>query len=338
MSLNILVTGGAGFIGSNYIRQVIQTHPSDRIINLDKLTYSGNLENLREVADHDRYEFVHGDIADEDTVKPLVKRVDAVVNFAAESHVDRSIRAPKVFLRTNIDGPHTLLEAARAAGIERFLQVSTDEVYGEVLTGRSAETDALCPRSPYSASKAAAELLAHSYFVTYGLPVLVTRGSNTIGPYQYPEKVVPLFVTNALEDKPLPIYGPGTAVRDYMHVDDHCRGVDHVLRHGEAGESYNIGADNEVDTLELAASILKALGKSDALVQHVKDRPGHDQRYSVDARKIGATGWAVRYPFEESLRSTVEWYAANEWWWKPIKDGEYARWYEEQYGDARDNA
>jgi dTDP-glucose 4,6-dehydratase len=331
MSKSILVTGGAGFIGSSFIRHVLSTYPSYHVINLDKLTYSGNLQNLADVAHDPRYEFVRGDIAEEHAVAPLVQRCDAIVNFAAESHVDRSIEAPGVFLRTNIEGVHTLLEAARKARVERFLQVSTDEVYGEVLSGASLETDALAPRSPYSASKAGAELLVRSYYVTYSLQTLVTRGSNTIGPFQYPEKVVPLFITNALDDQPLPIYGPGTALRDYMHVVDHCRGIDHVLHHGVPGEVYNVGAGNEVNTIDLSAAILAALGRPSSLVRHVKDRPGHDQRYCVSTEKIRALGWRTDYTFEEALDDTIRWYSQNTGWWKPIKQGEYARWYAEHY-------
>jgi dTDP-glucose 4,6-dehydratase len=331
MSWTILVTGGAGFIGSNYIRYVLDADKNCRIINLDKLTYAGNLTNLKEFADDARYEFCQGDIADETVVNPLVERADIIVNFAAETHVDRSIKEPRAFLRTNIDGVYTLLEAAKLFGIKRFLQVSTDEVYGEVMTGHSDEDDSLVPRSPYSASKASGELLARSYTTTFGLPVVVTRGSNTVGPYQYPEKVVPLFVTNAIEDKPLPIYGSGTAVRDYMHVDDHCRGIDHVLRHGEPGQAYNVGANNEVDTIELATAILQALGKPLSLINHIQDRPGHDKRYSVSMSKLQAIGWNLRSDFQQTLAETVEWYVANEWWWRPIKEGEYARWYSQQY-------
>jgi len=331
MSWTILVTGGAGFIGSNFVHHVLRTYPSYRVINLDKLTYSGNLNNLKGVAGDPRHEFVQGDIAVEEVVKPLVARSDAVVNFAAESHVDRSIDDPRVFLLTNIEGPYALLEASRAAKVERFLQVSTDEVYGEVPAGHSREDDRLAPRSPYSASKAGGELLVASYYVTYRLPTLVTRGSNTIGPYQYPEKVVPLFITNALEDKPLPIYGPGKAVRDYLHVEDHCRAIDVVLHHGAPGEAYNIGAGNEVNTIELATAILARLGKPGSLMRHVQDRPGHDLRYSVSTEKIGTLGWKLRCSFEESLAMTIAWYRENEWWWRPIKEGEYARWYARHY-------
>jgi dTDP-glucose 4,6-dehydratase len=330
----VLVTGGAGFIGSNFVRHTLKTHPSYRVKNLDKLTYSGNLDNLGDVADDPRYEFVRGDIADSAVVRPLVDKADVVVNFAAESHVDRSIDDPRVFLRSNIEGPYELLEAARASGVERFLQVSTDEVYGEVMSGSSVEGDPLAPRSPYAASKAAGELLVQSYHVTYGVPTIVTRGSNTIGPHQYPEKVVPLFITNALDDEPLPIYGPGTAVRDYLHVDDHCRGIDHALHHGTPGQAYNVGAGNEVNTLELSTAILGALGKPHSLVNHVKDRPGHDQRYSVDTKRLRDAGWRLHHPFEESLGMTIDWYQRNRAWWQPIKQGDYARWYERHYGSG----
>ncbi len=331
MSWTVLVTGGAGFIGSNFVRYLLREHASYRVINLDKLTYSGNLANLEGVDSDPRYEFVRADIADPAAVGPLVERADVVVNFAAESHVDRSIDDPEVFLRTNIEGPYALLESARRLGVERFVQVSTDEVYGEVMAGSSREADVLAPRSPYAASKASAELLVHSYHVTYGLPTIVTRGANTIGPNQYPEKVVPLFVTNAIEDRRLPIYGPGTALRDYMHVDDHCSGIDCALHHGPPGEAYNIGAGNEVSTIDLSAAILDLLGKPASLVEHVRDRPGHDQRYSVNAGKLKDLGWSQRHTFESALADTVEWYEDNRSWWEPIKQGEYARWYEEHY-------
>jgi len=331
MSWTILVTGGAGFIGSNFVRYLLREYPDYRVINLDKLTYSGNLNNLKDVARDPRYEFVQGDITEESVVLPLVQRSDAVVNFAAESHVDRSIADPGVFLRTNVEGPRVLLEASRESGVKRFVQISTDEVYGEVMTGSSRETDRLAPRSPYSASKAGGELLVQSYHVTFGVPTLITRGSNTIGPYQYPEKVVPLFITNALDDRPLPIYGPGTAVRDYIHVVDHCRGIDQVLHHGIEGEVYNIGADNSVNTVDLASAIVDYLGKPRALLQHVQDRPGHDQRYSVDSGKLRKLGWSLCYTFEDALEETIRWYRDNREWWEPIKKGEYARWYDEHY-------
>ena len=331
MSRTVLVTGGAGFIGSNFVRFVLREHPDWRVINLDKLTYAGNPANLADLVDDPRHEFVRGDIADAEIVAPLVARSNAVVNFAAQSHVDRSIDDAREFLKTNIDGVYTLLEAAKESGVERFVQISTDEVYGEVMEGTSRETDALHPRNPYSASKAGGELLARSYFVTHGLPVMITRGSNTVGPNQYPEKVVPLFVTNAIEDKPLPIYGPGTAVRDYLHVEDHCCGIDHVLVNGTPGEVYNIGAGNEVNTIELAEAILDALGKPTSLIRHVKDRPGHDQRYAVNTEKLRGEGWSVRHSFSETISLTVRWYQQNAAWWKPIKDGEFARWYAEHY-------
>ena len=337
MNRTILVTGGAGFIGSNFVRYILETYPGYAVINLDKLTYAGNPANLADIADSPRYEFVHGDIADPEIVNPLVERADCVVNFAAQSHVDRSIHEAREFLRTNIDGVYTLLEAAKNSGVERFVHISTDEVYGQVMEGTSGEDDALAPRNPYSASKAGGELLARSYFVTYDLPVMITRGSNTIGPFQYPEKVVPLFVTNAIEDKPMPIYGSGTAVRDYMHVIDHCRGIDHVLHNGEPGEYYNIGAGNEVNTIELATAILNILGKPESLIKHVQDRPGHDMRYALGTEKLRAAGWQLKYSFEETLTHTVTWYQDNPDWWKPIKSGEFARWYAEHY-KLSDNA
>ncbi len=333
MDKTLLVTGGAGFIGSNFIRMTLQDHPDESVINLDKLTYSGNLGNLVEIDADPRYEFVRGDICDSEVVTPLAERADWIVNFAAETHVDRSLTDPGSFIQSNVNGPYVLLEAAMASGCERFLQISTDEVYGDIPAGVfSSESDLLKPCSPYSAAKAGGELIVRSYFDSFGVPVLITRGSNNIGPYQYPEKVVPLFVTNALDDTPLPIYGSGTAVRDYIHVDDHCLGIDRVLRRGEVGEAYNIGGGNSVNTVELADQVLARLGKPAGLVEHVKDRPGHDQRYAVDTSKIEGLGWKPKRNFEASLSDTVDWYESHRDWWEPIKRGEYAEYYARQYG------
>mgnify|MGYP005846109709 CR=1 FL=1 len=328
----ILVTGGAGFIGSCFVRYLFRTYPGLRVTVLDKLTYAGNLANLREVENNPGYAFVRGDIADSATVDRLVGEVDAVVNFAAETHVDRSLLEAGSFITTDVYGTFVLLEAARKVGGRRFLQVSTDEVYGSVEHGSSSECDPLDPRSPYSASKAAADMMVKAYFCSYGLPVLITRGSNTFGPHQYPEKLIPLFVTNAIEDLPLPLYGDGSNVRDWLYVEDHCRAIDLTLREGEAGNVYNVGGGNERTNIEITERILEQLGKPRSLIKHVVDRPGHDRRYSLDTSKLCALGWKPRHQFEEALEETVRWYVDNEWWWRPLKSGEYADYYRRQYG------
>jgi len=328
--MKLLVTGGAGFIGSNY-GYVLEERAQDSITVLDKLTYAGNPANLEDVKG--RITFVRGDIADATVVDDLVAAADAVVNFAAETHVDRSIEDADAFIRTNVQGTKTLLEAARRRSGCRYLQVSTDEVYGAVLTGHSKESDALDPRSPYSAAKAGGDLLVRSYFVSYGLDAVITRGANTIGPYQYPEKVVPLFVTNAIDDQPLPIYGQGVAARDYVYVRDHCEAIDLVLRQGQPGEIYNIGASRELNTIEVADRVLGLLGKPASLKRLVEDRPGHDRRYSVAWSKIRALGWQPRHSLDETFAKTAAWYQANERWWRPIKSGEFAAFYERWYGE-----
>lgn len=328
--MRLLVTGGAGFIGSNFVHFNLEQHPEDSIMVLDKLTYAGNPANLEDV--RERIDFVHGDIADEKVVGELVAQADAVVNFAAETHVDRSIEDSDAFIRTNVQGTKTLLEAARNRPGCRYLQVSTDEVYGAVLTGHSKETDALDPRSPYSAAKAGGDLLVRSYFVSYGLDAVITRGANTIGPNQYPEKVVPLFVTNAIDDQPLPIYGQGVAVRDYVYVRDHCEGIDLALRRGQAGEVYNIGASREINTHEVADRVLALLQKPPTLKRLVEDRPGHDRRYSVDWSKLGSLGWQPRHSLDETFAQTVSWYAEHQDWWRAIKSGEFRAFYERWYG------
>ncbi len=329
--MKLLVTGGAGFIGSNYVRYALEERAENSITVLDKLTYAGNPANLEDVKG--RITFVRGDIADATVVDDLVAAADAVVNFAAETHVDRSIEDADAFIRTNVQGTKTLLEAARRRSGCRYLQVSTDEVYGAVLTGHSKESDALDPRSPYSAAKAGGDLLVRSYFVSYGLDAVITRGANTIGPYQYPEKVVPLFVTNAIDDQPLPIYGQGVAARDYVYVRDHCEAIDLVLRQGQPGEIYNIGASRELNTIEVADRVLGLLGKPASLKRLVEDRPGHDRRYSVAWSKIRALGWQPRHSLDETFAKTAAWYQANERWWRPIKSGEFAAFYERWYGE-----
>lgn len=329
--MKLLVTGGAGFIGSNFVRHVLREHPDDRVVNLDKLTYAGNPANLADVERDPRYTFVHGDVCDGAVVREALRGVDAVVNFAAESHVDRSLVEPDAFLRTDVFGVFTLLEAVRERRIPRFLHISTDEVYGSVPEGSSTETSPLRPSNPYSASKAAADLLALSYARTHGVPVVITRSSNNFGPYQYPEKVVPLFITNALDDEALPLYGDGRNVRDWLYVLDNCAAIDLVLRRGREGEVYNIGGGHEVENIVLTREILRLTGKPETLIRRVTDRPGHDRRYSVDSTKVGGLGWAPRHPFATALEGTVRWYREHEGWWRPLKSGEFRSWYERQY-------
>jgi dTDP-glucose 4,6-dehydratase len=332
---NIMITGGAGFIGSNFVHYLLEHYPDYQVVVYDKLTYAGNLANLADVAGDRRYHFVKGDICDASTVRAAMRRyqIDTIVNFAAETHVDRSIMEPDAFIRTDVYGTYVLLEAARELGLERYHQVSTDEVYGQVLEGSSKEDDVLAPRSPYAASKAGAEHLVHAYYVTYGVPATITRGSNNIGPYQYPEKVVPLFVTNAIDDQPLPIYGDGRQMRDYQYVVDHCEGIDIVLHKGQIGEVYNLGTEVETYNIDMARAILRLLNKPESLLQHVKDRPGHDRRYSMSCDKIKALGWRSRHTFEEALEKTVRWYVDHQSWWRPIKSGEYKEYYRRQYID-----
>jgi len=328
-----LVTGGLGFIGSNFIRLVLRERPEIAITNLDLMTYAGNPANLADVATDPRYRFVKGDIREAaDVEAALGEGIDAIVNFAAETHVDRSILEPEAFLRTDVLGTHVLLEAVRAHGVKRFLQVSTDEVYGHVHTGSSTETDQIAPRSPYAASKAGGDLQVLAYWTTYETPVLITRGSNTYGPYQYPEKLIPLFVTNLIDDQPVPVYGDGMQIRDWLHVDDHARGIMHVLDHGALGEVYNIGGGNGRTNMEITKTLLELTGRSYAThVKHVQDRPGHDRRYSLDASKAHALGWKPRVDFKEGLEATVAWYRANEAYWRAIKSGEFKAYYEKQY-------
>ena len=334
--VDVLVTGGAGFIGSNFVRFALATHDDWRITTLDKLTYAGRRENLHDVLDHPRHEFVHGDILDAAVSAPLVARAEIVVHFAAETHVDRSIQTAGAFIRTDVEGTFVLLEAARhAARLRRFVQISTDEVYGSVAAGSSVETDELRPRNPYAASKAGADRLAYSFWATYGVPVIVTRASNNYGPYQFPEKVIPLFVTNALNDLPVPLYGDGLNVRDWLHVQDHCRALDLLIDRGVAGEVYNIGGGNDIANLDLTRRILTLAGKPLSLITPVVDRPGHDRRYSLDTSKLRGLGWTPQVPFDAGLRDTVEWYRANGWWWRPIReeDEAFKAYYRVQYGN-----
>jgi len=316
--MRLFVTGGAGFIGSNYVRRVLETS-DDRVTVFDALTYAGNLHNLRDLQDDRRFEFVKGDICDRAAVAAAIAGHQAVIHFAAESHVDRSIISPDQFVKTNCDGTNVMCDEARRAGVERFVHISTDEVYGSIDHGSFAESDPLAPRSPYSASKAGSDLIALAYRETYGLPVIVTRSSNNFGPYQYPEKVIPLFVTNLVDGVKVPLYGDGMNVRDWCFVDDNCAGIDLVLRRGEVGHVYNIGAGNEIPNLELTGRILALLHADDSMIEHVEDRLGHDRRYSIDTTKITALGWKPRRDLDEALAETVSWYRDNRWWWEPLK-------------------
>jgi dTDP-glucose 4,6-dehydratase len=336
--VEVLVTGGAGFIGSNFVRYALARHQNWRVTTLDKLTYAGRLENLHDVADHPRHAFVRGDIADAEVAGPLVRGAEIVVHFAAETHVDRSIMHAGDFITTDVFGTFVLLEAARqATGLRRFVQISTDEVYGSVPEGASRETDELKPRNPYAASKAGADRLAYSYFATYQVPVVITRASNNYGPYQFPEKVIPLFVTNAVDGISVPLYGDGLQVRDWLHVADHCRAIDLLIEKGASGEVYNVGGGNQVTNLDLTRRILQLAGGSDDLVRQVPDRQGHDRRYALDTTKLRALGWAPLTPFEDGLAETVAWYRENEWWWRPIKDADpaFRAYYDSQYGSGR---
>ena len=332
---NILVTGGAGFIGSNFVHYILEKYPSYNLFVYDKLTYAGNLDNLRGVQDNPRYVFVYGDISDRETVNNVVvsHQIDTIVNFAAESHVDRSILSPDAFIQTDIVGTHVLLDAARDHKLERLHQISTDEVYGSIIEGRFEEGDVFEPNSPYAASKAGAELLVRAYHETYGLNTVVTRGSNTFGPYQYPEKIAPLFITNAIDDKSLPLYGDGLQVRDWLHVTDHCSGIDVALHQGLPGGVYNLGGGNELKNIEVTELILKYMDKPLNLIVPVEDRPGHDRRYALDSSLLMSLGWSPSHTFEEALQDTVRWYQDNEWWWRPIKDGEFKEYYQQQYGN-----
>lgn len=329
----LLITGGLGFIGSNFVRLALRERPDLQIVNLDAMTYAGNPANLADIAGEPRYGFLHGNICDPAAVNQAIGQgVDAIVNFAAETHVDRSILDPEAFLQTDILGTHVLLEAVRQRGIARYLQVSTDEVYGDVSQGESGEDDALRPRSPYSASKAGGDLQVLAYRTTFDLPVLITRGSNTYGPYQYPEKLIPLFVSNLIDDQSVPVYGDGLQVRDWLHADDHARGILHVLEHGKLGEIYNVGGGNPKTNLEITKLLMDGTRRSmETHVRHVADRAGHDRRYAVATDKLRALGWTPKVRFDEGLAATIAWYKANEAWWRPLKSGEFLDYYKRQY-------
>lgn len=327
----LLVAGGAGFIGSNFVRHLRRSRPEVEVVVLDKLTYAGNPANLAEFEGTPGFEFVRGDVCDLELVERLAAGVEAMVDFAAETHVDRSLLDPFAFVQTDVQGAAVLADAARRHRHEVFLLVSTDEVYGHVHRGRSKEDDAFRPTSPYSASKAGGELLARAYVTSFGLPLLVTRGSNTYGPYQYPEKIIPLFITNALDGLTLPVYGDGSAVRDYLHVDDHCRAIDAVLHRGVAGEAYNVGTGLETEGNEVARLVLELAGNAEARVERVVDRLGHDYRYALDTAKIRTLGWEPAVDFRAGLEQTVAWYRENEDWWRPLKSGDYWEFYRRNY-------
>jgi len=331
-----LVTGGAGFIGSNFTRYLLERYPDYFVLVYDKLTYAGNLDNLTDVKEKfaGRYAFVQADICDAEAVEQAIRqhKIDTIVNFAAETHVDRSIMDPDAFIRTDVYGTYVMLEAARKFALERYHQISTDEVYGHVPVGSSKETDHFVPRSPYAASKASGDLMVNAYYITYDLPVTITRGANNIGPFQYPEKVVPLFVTNAMEDEPLPVYGDGLQLRDYQYVLGHCEGIDMVLHKGQLGEAYNVGTGTEMYNIDMTNLILELLDKPKSLIKHVPDREGHDRRYSLNVDKIRALGWEPDHSCAEAIELTTRWYVDNEWWWRKIKSGEYKEYYKKQYG------
>jgi dTDP-glucose 4,6-dehydratase len=332
---NILITGGAGFIGSAFVRYMVQTYPEYNIVTYDKLTYAGNLNNLTPVDDESNYHFEQGDIASRGAVQAVLQKyeIDTIVNFAAESHVDRSIHDPDAFMHTDAVGAYIMLDEGYKHGIGRFLQVSTDEVYGDVSEGFSVESDNFLPNSPYAASKASGELMVRAYHITHGMDAVITRGSNTFGPYQYPEKLLPLFVTEALDDKPLPLYGDGMQVRDWLYVEDHVTGIDTVLHKGEPGEAYNVAGENEQHNIDVIKLMLEKLGKPESLIKHVKDRAGHDRRYAMNCDKLRALGWERQYDFPQALALTVDWYRDNEWWWREIKTGDYLEYFKRQYGE-----
>jgi dTDP-glucose 4,6-dehydratase len=317
--LKLLVTGGCGFIGSNFILYMLKKYPHYRILNLDKLTYAGNPANLKDIENNPNYSFVKGDICDPVVVNEVMKKVDHVVHFAAESHVDRSIEDGSVFVRTNVLGTNTLLQSALSNNIKKFIHVSTDEVYGSIKKGSFTEKDNLNPSSPYSSSKAGSDLLARSYYTTYGLPVCITRCTNNFGPYQYPEKLIPFFISRLMEGKKVPVYGTGLNIRDWIYVEDHCSAIDFVLHNGINGEVYNIDGGNELTNMEITQRLLKMLGKDESSIEYVEDRKGHDFRYSLDGSKLEKMGWKPKYDFDTALEQTVRWYVENRWWWEPLK-------------------
>ena len=337
MSRNVyLVTGGAGFIGSNYIHYLFERYEDVKVVNLDKLTYAGNTENLKDIEENENYIFIKGDICDSEIVRKIFQehKPDYLINFAAESHVDRSIGNPEDFIRTDMYGVYVLLEASKKFGIKRFIQISTDEVYGSIDKGSFTEESPLMPSNPYSASKSGGDRLAYSYFATYNMPIIITRASNNYGPYQYPEKLISLFVTNALEDEQLPLYGDGKNIRDWLYVKDHCIAIEFVLHHGKTGEVYNIAGGSEKENIQITRFILELLDKPESLIRYVDDRIGHDRRYSLDSSKLHHLGWQQEHSFDVAMRETVQWYVDHQDWWKPLKSGEYLEFYKKHYPEG----
>ncbi|MCO7124193.1 dTDP-glucose 4,6-dehydratase [Sporolactobacillus shoreicorticis] len=336
--MNLLITGGAGFIGSNFIHYMLTAHPNDQIINLDLLTYAGNLENLCSVSAHQNYHFIHGNICNKSLIEKIIDQfhIDSIINFAAESHVDRSIDQPGLFVKTNVLGTQILLDAAKKHQFRKYIQISTDEVYGSLDSdGSFTEKSPLAPNSPYAASKASADLLTRAYFKTFGLNINITRCSNNYGPYQFPEKLIPLIITNAIEDQVLPVYGDGAHVRDWIYVSDHCVAIDQVLHHGKPGEIYNIGADHELHNIDLVKHILDQLHKPYDKIKYVSDRPGHDRRYAINTSKIRSDlNWQPQYDFEKGINQTIQWYLKHKTWWKKIKNGAFKDYYNQHYGKA----
>ncbi len=331
--MHILITGGCGFMGSHFVRHIIKNYPDYHVTNLDKLTYAGNPENLRDIEAVERYRFIKGDIGDADLVNKICEEgVSCIVNFAAESHVDRSIHDPKAFIMTDVVGTHTLLETVQRHSVQKYIQISTDEVFGSIEKGAFSETDPFLPNSPYSASKAGGDLLCRAYHATYGTPVIVTHSANNYGPYQYPEKLMPLFMTNILEGKKVPVYGDGKNIREWIYVDDHSRAIDFILHHGLPGEVYNIGSGVNLTNIEITNRILSLLGEDETSIEYVPDRLGHDRRYAVDSSKLRALGWKPQYEFEQGIKETVHWYQQHEEWWKPLKSGEHLDYFKKQYG------
>ncbi|MDP2586473.1 MAG: dTDP-glucose 4,6-dehydratase [Candidatus Komeilibacteria bacterium] len=332
--MNLLVTGGAGFAGSNFIRYILRKYPNYRIFNLDKLTYAGNLDNLKDIEGNANYKFIKGDIVDQRMVFKICRnnKIDAILNYAAETHVDRSILDPADFVKTDVIGTYNILEAVKEFKLQKFVQISTDEVYGSLTKGQFTEESPFLPNSPYSASKAGADLLCRSYVKTYKLPVVVTHSCNFYGPYQYPEKMIPLFVTNLMEGKKVPLYGKGENTREWIYVLDHCRAIDFLLHKGVNGEVYNIGTGVEKKNIQITQIFLAELGLDKKMIEFVKDRPGHDWRYAVNSNKLKKLGWSPEYDFDDAMRETIRWYQKNEWWWKKLKSGEYLKYYKKQYG------
>lgn len=331
--MNLLVTGGAGFAGSNFIRHILKKYPDYRIINLDKLTYAGNLNNLKDIEGNPNYNFIKGDIADERTVKKVLRnnQIQVIINYAAETHVDRSIIDPSAFIRTDVIGTYNLLEGVKEFKIAKYLQISTDEVYGSLKKGKFTEDSPFKPNSPYSASKAAGDLLCRSYIKTYNLPIIVTHACNFYGPFQYPEKLIPLFITNLLEGEKVPLYGDGRNIREWLYVLDHGNAIDFLLHKGQVGEVYNIGSGVEKQNIEITRLLLSELGQGEKMIEYIKDRPAHDLRYALDFSKIKKLGWQPEYDFEQAIKETIRWYRENDWWWKPLKSGEYLEYYKKQY-------